>query len=161
MPGKLIPGEEKTPVYKKSGPFKLRSGNTTPFKQMGSSPAKDILTGRKRIYDPKTNTTKIYNRKGELIKTKHHDKKTEKEMAQEKEKNTVKKEQVEEKKVEDKVEKEETKKKDIKKDIKKGIREKIKKEGPKPPSGPTPEEMEEEIVINPDIRTRPGFGLDR
>ena len=40
MPGKLIPGEEKTPVYKKSGPFKLRSGNTTPFKQMGSSPLK-------------------------------------------------------------------------------------------------------------------------
>ena len=24
MPGKLIPGEEKTPVYKKSGPFKMK-----------------------------------------------------------------------------------------------------------------------------------------
>ena len=26
-----------------SGPFKLRSGNTTPFKMMGSSPAKQTL----------------------------------------------------------------------------------------------------------------------
>ena len=42
MPGKLIPGEPKTPVYKKSGPFELRSGNKSPleFKAMGSSPAK-------------------------------------------------------------------------------------------------------------------------
>ena len=42
MPSKLIPGEKKTPVYKKSSTFKMRSGNTTPFKQMGSSPVKDI-----------------------------------------------------------------------------------------------------------------------
>ena len=45
MPGKLIPGEEKTPVYKKSGPFTLRSGNKSPlaYKLMGSSPAKHIV----------------------------------------------------------------------------------------------------------------------
>ena len=54
MPGKLIPGEEKTPVYKKQtygeglSPFSMRSGNSTPFKQMGSSPLKaedDVVKG--------------------------------------------------------------------------------------------------------------------
>ena len=48
MPGKSKKGGglESSPVYKKQGygegvsPFKLRSGNTTPFKQMGSSPIK-------------------------------------------------------------------------------------------------------------------------
>ena len=43
MPDKLIPGEKKTPVYKRSG-FKLKSGNNmkgSSFKMMGSSsPAK-------------------------------------------------------------------------------------------------------------------------
>ena len=40
MPDKLIPGEKKTPVYKRSG-FKLKSGNNmagSSFKMMGSSP---------------------------------------------------------------------------------------------------------------------------
>ena len=57
-----------------AGPFKLRSGNTTPFKQMGSSPVKGIgnIFGRKKIYNPETNTTDVYNRKGKLIKTKYH-----------------------------------------------------------------------------------------
>jgi hypothetical protein len=48
MPGKSKEGGglESSPVYKKQGygegmsPFTMRSGNTTPFKQMGSSPLK-------------------------------------------------------------------------------------------------------------------------
>ena len=48
MPGKSKKGGglESSPVYKKQGygegvsPFTMRSGNTTPFKQMGSSPLK-------------------------------------------------------------------------------------------------------------------------
>ena len=39
----------------------------TPFK-MKSSPAK--LFGRKKVYDEKTGQTRIYNKYGELIKTK-------------------------------------------------------------------------------------------
>ena len=46
---------------------------STPFK-MKSSPAKlfAAITGRKKVYDPETNTTTTYNRFGEKIKTKHH-----------------------------------------------------------------------------------------
>ena len=75
-----------------AGPFKLKSGNTTPFKQMGSSPAKQLgsILGRKYVYDPKTNTTNVYNRKGRLINTKYHDKKTEKEISQEIKKEEIK-----------------------------------------------------------------------
>lgn len=48
MPGKSKKGGglESSPVYKKQGygegksPFTMRSGNTTPFKMMGSSPVK-------------------------------------------------------------------------------------------------------------------------
>ena len=141
------------------GPFKLRSGNTTPFKQMGSSPAKDIITGRKRIYDPKTNTTKVYNRKGELVKTKHHDKKTEKQMEQD----NIKKEQVKEKKVEEKVEEK------VEKDTGNG-EEKQKKEGkeikkdrtpPTPEVDPTEDETEEVLVMPDPSKRPPGWGLDR
>ena len=42
MPGKSKKGGGLTssPVYKKSGPFKLRSGNSPLFKHMGNSPVK-------------------------------------------------------------------------------------------------------------------------
>ena len=75
-----------------AGPFKLKSGNNTPFKQMGSSPAKQLgsILGRKYVYDPKTNTTNVYNRKGRLINTKYHGKKTEKEISQEIKKEEIK-----------------------------------------------------------------------
>ena len=51
MPGKSKKGGglESSPVYKKQGygegvsPFTMKSGNTTPFKQMGSSPLKQEL----------------------------------------------------------------------------------------------------------------------
>ena len=58
MPGKLIPGEEKTPVYKKSGPFTLRSGNKSPlaYKLMGSSPAKHDVTDNKGELQGHTHT---------------------------------------------------------------------------------------------------------
>ena len=42
MPDKLIPGEKKTPVYKKSG-FKLKSGNSPLFKHVGSSPLAKVI----------------------------------------------------------------------------------------------------------------------
>jgi hypothetical protein len=41
---------------------------TTPFK-MKSSPAK--LFGRKKVYDPNTGETTVYNRYGEKVKTKY------------------------------------------------------------------------------------------
>tara|TARA_Y100000310_G_C20589078_1_gene766996 strand:+ start:1146 stop:1352 length:207 start_codon:yes stop_codon:yes gene_type:complete len=39
-------------------PFKLRSGNTTPFKMMGSSPAKDIKSWLKRAGEKVVKTGK-------------------------------------------------------------------------------------------------------
>ena len=46
-----------------SAPFKMKSSPTKLF---------GWLTGRKKVYDPETNTTTTYSRKGRKIKTKHH-----------------------------------------------------------------------------------------
>ena len=53
MQDELIPGEEKTPVYKKSA-FTMRSGNSPLFKMMGSSPARDKRSWRKKAWDKAT-----------------------------------------------------------------------------------------------------------
>ena len=50
-----------------------RKSNGSVYK-MKSSPAKIFgkLLGRKKVYDPETNTTTTYNRYGEIKKTKYH-----------------------------------------------------------------------------------------
>ena len=47
--------------------FNLKSGNTTPFKQMGSSPVKQDYV--KNIYDPKWNPTGTKDFSGKTIRT--------------------------------------------------------------------------------------------